>query len=363
MLIELTPSWVARPMSSLVFLVLVLSTTAIGFLSYAVFSLRAELRAQKRPAREEGERDQERDRIFDLSLDMMTATSMDGYVMVSNPRFEKTLGWTDQELRSRNIMEFVHPEDQEMTASEFVKLNQGIVSLNFQCRVRCKDETYKLLSWHALPDLERGLMYCTARDVTDDEQLFRTFAEHNNQVIWMEDPVANRIVYVSPAFERIWDRPCSSLYTNPRDWFDAIHPEDQPEVEAAREAQKRTGLFTQEYRIVRPDGSVRWIRDRGFPILTATGRITRLAGMAEDVTDRRNMEMRLRHTERLATIGTFAAGMAHEINNPLGAILLAAESGLKRLNDHPAIELALQDVLEGTKRCGRHSRQHSDVRA
>ncbi len=291
--------------------------------------------------------------MFDLSLDMMTATTLDGYVVVANPRFETTLGWTDQELRSKNIMEFVHPEDQEMTAAEFAQLNQGMVTMNFQCRVRCKDGSYKLLSWHAVPSLERGIMYCTARDVTDDEQLFRTFAEHNNQVIWMEDPVAHRTVYVSPAYEQIWDRPCSSLYTNPQGWFDAIHPDDKERVESEREAQQHTGIFNAEYRIVRPDGSVRWIRARGFPIRTATGRITRLAGMAEDVSDRHNLETHLRHNERLATIGTFAAGVAHEINNPLGAILLAAESALKRLDERSVIELAFQDVLVGTERCGR----------
>lgn len=340
-------------MSSVVIVLLLLSAAAIGFLSYAILSLRGEFHAQTRAIDASAARDEERDRVFDLSLDMMTATTLDGYVVVANPRFEKTLGWTDQELRSRNIMEFVHPDDQEMTAAEFAQLNQGRVTMNFQCRVRCKDGTYKLLSWQAVPSLERGIMYCTARDVTDDEQLFRTFAEHNNQVIWMEDPLAHRTVYVSPAYEQIWDRPCSDVYANPQGWFDAVHPDDKARVDSEREAQHDTGMFNAEYRILRPDGSVRWIRARGFPIRTATGRITRLAGMAEDVTDWRNIETRLRHTERLATIGTFAAGVAHEINNPLGAILLAAESALKRLDERPAIELALQDVLAGTERCGR----------
>ncbi len=350
MLARYVTMWLAQPM--LLPLILV-SAAVIGSLSYAIWGLRTELRAQNRPSEWMSEADQERGRIFDLSLDMMCAANFEGRILVANPQFEKALGWTQTELRSKHFMEFVHPDDRDGTAAEVERLQQGLHTTNFQNRALCKDNTYKLLSWRAVPDRERGIMYCVARDVTDDEQLFRTFVENSDQVVWMEDPATQRVVYVSPAYERIWGQPCISLYTNPRGWFDAIHPEDQPRIEAAWKAQQRSGMFTEEYRIRRPDGSVRWIRDRGFPIRTATGRITRLAGIAEDITDQREAAIHLRHRERLASIGTLAAGIAHEINNPLGAISLAAESALKRQWDRVAIERALRDVLEGTRRCGR----------
>ena len=125
-------------MSSPFLILLLLSTTAIGFLSYAVLSLRSKLRAQKRLAGEEAGRDEERDRIFDLSLDMMTATSLDGYVIVANPQFEKTLGWTHEELCAKHILELVHPDDQGRTAAEFARLNEGVTTLNFQNRALCR---------------------------------------------------------------------------------------------------------------------------------------------------------------------------------------------------------------------------------
>jgi PAS domain S-box-containing protein len=145
------------------------------------------------------------------------------------------------------------------------------------------------------------------RDVTDrkkaedalreSEQRFRQLAEHITAVFWMADPFKPDILYVSPAYERVWGRPCRSLYEHPRSFVEAVHPEDRSRVVAALERQARGEPTAEEYRVVRPDGSVRWVWDRAFPVKDAAGRVVRVAGIAEDVTARRRAEEAVQQSE------------------------------------------------------------------
>ena len=118
----------------------------------------------------------------------------------------------------------------------------------------------------------------------ESEERFREVTENIREVFWMTDPGKQEMLYVSPAYEDIWGRSCSSLYRAPLSWLDAIHPDDRERVRQAAMADQAGGGYAEEYRIVRPDGSVRWIRDRAFPVRNASGAVYRIAGIAEDVT-------------------------------------------------------------------------------
>ncbi len=121
-------------------------------------------------------------------------------------------------------------------------------------------------------------------------QQFRQLAENISDAFWMRDSEETRMVYVSPAYEKIWGRSCKELYQSPRAWLVAIHPEDRELVAEAMRTKQTTGEYNQEYRIIRPDGSLRWIRDRAFPIRDNSGKVIRIVGIAEDVTDHRRLE-------------------------------------------------------------------------
>jgi two-component system cell cycle sensor histidine kinase/response regulator CckA len=130
----------------------------------------------------------------------------------------------------------------------------------------------------------------------ESEARFRQLADNIQEVFWMLDLERRQIIYVSPAYESIWGRSCEGLYANPGDWTEAIAVEDRARVlEAA--AHEADGTYDVEYRIVRPDGSTRWVHDRAFPVRDAEGRVFRLAGIAEDVTDRKRGVEALRHSE------------------------------------------------------------------
>ena len=133
------------------------------------------------------------------------------------------------------------------------------------------------------------------RTQTEDQlrktmQQLRQLAENITDAFWIRDLEETRMVYVSPAYEKIWGRSCKELYQSPHAWLEAIHPEDREAVAAAMLTKQATGEYNQEYRIVRPDGALRWIRDRAFPIRDGSGNVIRIVGIAEDTTDRHRLE-------------------------------------------------------------------------
>src|SRR5262249_39479657 len=112
----------------------------------------------------------------------------------------------------------------------------------------------------------------------ESEEVFRQLAENIREVFWVVDPQARRMVYVSPAYEEVWGRTCRSLYEQPLSWMDSIAAEDRQRVLAAFQRQAQGSETREEYRIVRLDGSVRWVWDRAFPIRDEQGQVWRVAG-------------------------------------------------------------------------------------
>jgi diguanylate cyclase (GGDEF)-like protein/PAS domain S-box-containing protein len=110
------------------------------------------------------------------------------------------------------------------------------------------------------------------------------------------------VLYVSPAYEEIWGRTCASLYADARSWIDAVHPDDRDRVVQMHGIRRTTGQFDAEFRIVRPDGKLRWIHARAYPIRDALGNLYRSAGVAEDVTERKQAETRIRSLNRVHTV-------------------------------------------------------------
>jgi two-component system sensor kinase FixL len=173
----------------------------------------------------------------------------------------------------------------------------------------------------------------------ESELLFRRLAENIQEVFWVGDPTGEAVLYVSPAYEKIWGRSAESLYQNPLSWLQAIHPEDRERVRALfTPTNLAEGRFDVEYRILRPDGSIRWIHDRGFPVRDETGRVQCIAGLAEDVSrikqaaDReRQLLADLAHMGRLTTMGEMASGLAHELNQPLSAIINYIDASVRLL--------------------------------
>ncbi len=129
-----------------------------------------------------------------------------------------------------------------------------------------------------------------AEALQDSEERFRQLAENIDAVFWIQEVSENRISYVSSAYERLWGLNPQELYENHQAWVNYLHPEDSELIIRAFQEKAAVGHFDEEYRIVLPDGRIRWVRNRCFPLRDEAGEIYRFAGIAEDITDRKQIE-------------------------------------------------------------------------
>ena len=171
------------------------------------------------------------------------------------------------------------------------------------------------------------------------EARFLQLAEHSDEVFRFATLDPERITFVSPSVEKIWGWPAARFYEDARLWERAIHPGDQPRVHAAYEAvlAGQAAQFTEEYRVVRPDGALRWVLDSGTPIRDAGGTIVSVGGVARDTTEHKIAEEQMLRTQRLENIGMLAAGIAHDFNNALAPIILAGPFLRRHVSDPDAL--------------------------
>ena len=178
----------------------------------------------------------------------------------------------------------------------------------------------------------------------ESEQRFRQLAENIHEVFWMVSFNRPEMIYVSPAYEEIWGRSCESLYEQPRSWISAVHPDDRDRVIAALDLPTQ-GEYNVEYRVVRPDGSIRWIRDRGFPVHDQQGKVYRIAGIAKDITSHKQAEAEVynalvRERELGELKSRFVSMTSHEFRTPLSTIQSSAEL-IERYHDRLSVEKQL----------------------
>ncbi|HEY9909015.1 MAG TPA: PAS domain S-box protein [Thermosynechococcaceae cyanobacterium] len=133
----------------------------------------------------------------------------------------------------------------------------------------------------------------------ESEERFRQLAENLQDVFWISQPSTGQTLYVSPAFETIWGQPIEVAY-DPDRRLETLHPDDRASIPTQFSEQIEQGRYDAQYRIIRPDGSLRWIRDRGFPIRDESGQVVRVTGIAEDITERKQSEAALQsYSDRL----------------------------------------------------------------
>jgi PAS domain S-box-containing protein len=174
----------------------------------------------------------------------------------------------------------------------------------------------------------------------ESEERFRQLAENIHQVFWITTLPLDKLVYVSPAYEEIWGRNRDSLYRNPRSWMDSVHAEDLPRVRAAAESMARGRPLDAEYRIVRPDGTLRWIRDRSYPMRAGDG--AQLAcGIAEDITDLKLAEQE-KLTHAIHQRDALVREVHHRIKNSLQGVV-----GLLRqkVRKYPAVAPDIEEAI------------------
>lgn len=188
----------------------------------------------------------------------------------------------------------------------------------------------------------------------ESEEKFRQLAENIRDVFWMFDPVTERHLYVSPTYERVWGCTCESLYADPYSFTNAVHPEDQERVSAVCTRRRQAETLAMEFRLVQPNGEIRWIYDRCFPVRNQAGQIYRMVGIAEDITKRKqaelalqqlNQELELRVQERTAELQQALERLQAEVRERRQAeeALRASEALFKAIVQHSYDIITLVD--------------------
>jgi PAS domain S-box-containing protein len=277
-----------------------------------------------------------------------------------NGALERLVGATDRDLIGQTMAELgIADEKQTATLDRRVRRNGHV--RNFATTIRCASgesrdvviaidqivvgsEPHGLLTFVDETEQKRALAALQSSD-----QRMCELAEAIDEVFWVSTPERDRMLYISPAYERIWGRPCDRLLENGRSWLEAMVPEDR--VQLINEKPQY------DFRIERPDGSMRWIRTKIFPVRDDHGNVIRIAGVSTDITEQRTLEEQLRHAQKMESLGMLAGGIAHDFNNLLAVISscsgLLAES-LDRTN--PDREL-VEDIADAVVRATAMTRQ------
>jgi PAS domain S-box-containing protein len=199
-------------------------------------------------------------------------------------------------------------------------------------KLRTLNETLEQRVWERTAELE-----LVNDSLRESESRLRQLAENINEVFWMSDPAKQEMLYISPVYERVWGRSCASLSAAPLSWSEAIHPDDRSRVLAALPRQI-TGGYDEEYRIVRPDGDIRWIRDRAFPVRDRAGKTYRVVGVAEDITARKQAEeelIRLPH-RIIEAQEAERTRVSRELHDGVNQIIASARMRLNKVESDPS---------------------------
>ena len=175
-----------------------------------------------------------------------------------------------------------------------------------------------------------------------DEQ-FRELAENISEVFFVAAADFSETHYISPAYEQIWGRTCASLYEHPNSFLEPVPQEDRSVLMSQIQSLQRGDAASEaEFRVIRPDGQLRWVRAQTAAIRAGDGTVVRISGTVRDITDRRALEAQLRQAQKMEAVGRLAGGVAHNFNNVLTAIKGNAQLLLIEDPDDEQEELLLE---------------------
>ena len=261
--------------------------------------------------RERKRTEEERDRLFNLSLDLLCVAGFDGRLQQVNPAWTECLGWTAEELTSRPMLDFVHPDDHETTLRTRAEIHAGQPSRGFENRYRCKDGTYRWLSWNVHPLAESRQVFGVARDVTE-RRIIGEALGRNEAMLRMASQVSRLGAWQVelPSMALTWSDEVRAIHeTEPgftpavEDGLNFYAPEFRERIREVFGACVERGVpFDEELQIITARGKRVWVRVLGEAVRSGEGKIVRVEGAFQDISQQKETELEIRRgAERLET--------------------------------------------------------------
>jgi len=248
------------------------------------------------------------------------------------------------ETTYENFLNAIHPDDRNKVIAAVNASVDHNSRYDIEHRVVWPDGTVRWL-------LERGgtirssdgkplRMLGVVQDITErkqaeaalaeSEELFREFAENIEEVFWVRDLRDNRMIYVNPAYEKVWGHSRKALLADPLDFAKKVHPDDLPDVREGIRRQQQGEYFNRRYRIVRDDGEIRWVHAQAFPIHDSAGVVYRIGGFVRDITRQQLADSeRLQHERN--QLQTLVREVHHRIKNHLQGVVGLLHTNVDRL--------------------------------
>jgi len=265
----------------------------------------------------------------------------EGKFVEVNKCFLNNTGYLREDIVGKTIMQLPFCPKPLEVLKQFSKLKKQGHEVKKEVEIKKKEGGVlnAICSSQLVKTKSRDYVISVAEDVTKVrlvEEKFRQITEVIEDVFWITNWEDKKVTYASPAFEKIWGIKLEVLYGKPDVWANAIHPDDKEKAYESFLSLEKEKTYDETYRIIRPDKTVRWIRDRGYPIKNENGEVINIIGIAHDITERKKNEREME--ERAISLDKFGK---IAIGRELRMIELKREINglLKRLGEEPEYDV------------------------